>query len=279
MSRWIIVACAAAVGAPAAALACGNHVETAVVGWADDGSALVRVQHDDDEGELHELELRLIGDNETKTWKILAPEHDGNRAVRGARWTNAEAELVAMGVSIDPTIKPMADASSVTLSNGLSLFTAEWVYEGGATRHTDLVVSDETKAAPMLSMHGPQPPGIVNAWQHPKGEAMVLGLGFSGDTLVHVTPTKAKAALDTPRTECPEYTTITLVGWGTADEPVFRREVTHYEVRGSDVCSLAIQRVGASGTERFDVVKPGDPDPTAARKQRWPQVEAALTAK
>ena len=90
--------------------ACSNDGKRHVVGWTEDGSkALVRVEHNDDEGRVHELSLHLLGAaGREKTWEILSVKDNSDRAVRGERWKAAEPEIAAAGIALLPGQTPLA---------------------------------------------------------------------------------------------------------------------------------------------------------------------------
>lgn len=92
----------------ATAHACDSENEARVVGWsADGGKALVRLEHADDQGRIHNLSLHLIGaSGPIRSWTILTDEDEASQKVRGERWKAAEPEIAAEGVTLTQDGRP-----------------------------------------------------------------------------------------------------------------------------------------------------------------------------
>jgi hypothetical protein len=97
----------------AEAVAC-DSLERKVVGFTASGDrVLVRTDCPTCGFDLIDLRLlELPAGTLVKEWPIL--HHGDDASLRGPRWTAAEKELVAMGLKIDPGLRPLAGPTSGT---------------------------------------------------------------------------------------------------------------------------------------------------------------------
>jgi hypothetical protein len=121
----------------AAAFGCDDNWSERVVGWSPDGalvllrqenlgfdsSVLADPAHD---GPLLTLELRALpsGDR-VREWIVLSEREHADQRLRGARWTEAEAALKALGVTVDPAAAPLTKPWVVPTVDASVTFVAD----------------------------------------------------------------------------------------------------------------------------------------------------------
>ncbi|MFK7927984.1 MAG: hypothetical protein AB8H79_07330 [Myxococcota bacterium] len=274
-----------AVCLPSVALACGGHVEVAVVGWSPKGHAVVRTQHNNDDG-LHALELDLIGPGPERHWDILTEADNQDPNIRGARWKKAEAELLAIGVVFEPTKKPTA--TPFTLSDGTTVETRHIPMapldpddpENGLYR-ADLVVNNDAGTQFVTEVgYLPQhyaDPSRSAVWHHPVTDNIVITADGINAAHRMVYGTSVLRAVTAPRTECHGYSSWRIVGWGAKGGPLVRIEQSGHPIGGSELCLLKLVTLAPDSRE-FPVVRPGDTRPDDVRRSRWPGVAKQLKA-
>jgi len=169
------------------AAACGNDDERHVVGWnADATKALVRVEHNDDEGHIHALTLHLLSkEGWEKTWEILTTDDNSDQAIRGERWKAAEPEIAAAGIVLNPEAKPFHGCKGdcfELISKPAPIPGTEYTF-ALTTYRTDeaylynLVLSADGKSEEHVLYRGAGSGGewgVRSLWTDPKSRAVVV---------------------------------------------------------------------------------------------------------
>lgn len=264
----------------AIALACGNPSETRLVGWAPDGRALVRVEHQDDDEQLHALELRLVDAFRTRTWSILTPEDHGDAKVRAQRWTAAAAELEALGVVLVHEPKPLAGppgvVTTVPMPDGTVVRVQSYSFDRSTMRRTELYATrgERTVWVQVLLEAGNYGGGFAVARAHldPTGRNLILMSYGVPPPLIAVDVGTIDAAFAMPVDRCPRAE-HRVVGWGPDGSALVRSESQR---KDEPICRLTMRWVGPHGTTRFPILEPGDAADASVREERWHAAEEAL---
>jgi hypothetical protein len=263
------------------ALACDNDVTRRVVGWSAAGEVLVRVEHLDDDGELHALSLELVGARASETWSILTPEDHGDASIRGKRWREAEAVLQARGVQVDLSLQPIAGspedwAKEATLSDGTVVSVDGYSYDGSYARRTLLKARRADRSVDVRVLSEAVNTGggyqLQQVYEHRESATVVLQGAVSPPWTV-VVPMALVDAAFLREPGCPSQTTHRVVGWSEAGGALVRSEATAAD---GQTCLLSLRLVGTSADQRLDILRPEDRGDAALRARRWTEAEAVI---
>ena len=202
------------VGGPEAS-ACGNEAKWRVVGWTGDGAkALIRSEHNDDEGQIHQLNLYLLSKSGVeKKWDILTVKDNSDQSVRSRRWKAAEPEIAAAGIKLDPSRPPLVgetEGGGCLDGDLVSIPDKPYSLMFDTHRETDsmsrmlydlLVVTGETKKSVRVLFgdygYGGMGFCVGSYWTDPANNSVVVVPGY-GSEMALVPMTEIEAALAAP---------------------------------------------------------------------------------
>ena len=248
----------------ALALGCGNAVERKVVGWSEDGSkALVRVEHPNDDGEIHTLKLVLLHGHDRTEWDILTLEDESSPKIRAERWKSAEADLKELGIRIDPDRAPIGEGTKPIRWNDLDVSVFSYAYQDTTQRRWLLMAQrgDERRMVRRLAetSNSTMSFGIGTWWTDPENTHLVV-LPSHGMPLYRLIPlTEVNAAFDRPKPDCPKDPERRVVGWAPDGSSLVRVE--------QQDCRVTLIHLSAGTQRTFEILKPGE-DPSV-RDERW----------